>query len=117
MTKKLYKSADGIRAPKGWLFQDNSKDMIALIRVSKVGLWTIENWSGNSILKDAYCSAEKYQDYLHGDKVGRPKWEITAYDPNSGHGTGIRQYSKKTAIREMKRLARLHDKWEKGWRP
>ena len=108
MTKKLYKSADGIRAPKGWMFQDNSKDFIALLKVSKKEKWTIEDWRGDKIPKDAYISAEHFKN------IG---WIITAYAPNEGHGSGRRTYGKKNTIKEIKRLARFHDNWEKGWRP
>lgn len=99
--RRLRKSADGYLAPRGWLWQENKKDFIALVRIADKGEWIVD-FKGDTIPKDAYISAELIDGL----------WHTVAFAPSEGHGGGNNRRGKNNAIKEVIKLAVLHDRFE-----
>lgn len=101
----LKKSCEGINAPDGWQFQDCKEDLVTIVRTKKKGDWEVD-YQGDKPLKDYYVNAWKY-----GDNT----WEVTSYDPVSGHsGVTMKTRNVKDVVHEVKCTALSDDIWEES---
>ena len=98
------------RAPNGWKFQDCKDDIITLVRTRKEEDWEVD-YSGEEIPKDAYVSAEKFENY---PSEGLSAWEVTDYTPGSSH-TSVRTWNRRSALQEIKCTAISLDVWDECW--